>query len=241
MTADNISLLLAFVAGVLSTLSPCVLPVLTFVTASSLNKSKFGPIALSAGILVTFVGGSLVLQATGSILGVGASILRPIAGLFLTLSGLLFVSDTISGLFAGLFSSTLSHIPSPSGTDARYPLVSEFINGFFLGIVWTPCSGPSLGAAFGLAGQTGQLSKAFLIILVFGAGSIIPLVIFAYGARSLTQTIRQQTRVLLTLKKLFGALMMLFGLSIIIGYDRYVESLLLELTPETWLGFITRY
>lgn len=241
MAATNISLLLAFVAGVLSTLSPCVLPVLTFVTASSLNKSKFGPIALSAGILVTFVGGSLVLQATGSVLGIGTSIVRPIAGMFLAISGLLFVSDTISELFAGLFSSALRHIPAPSETNTRYPLVSEFINGFFLGIVWTPCSGPSLGAAFGLAGQTGQLSKAFLILLVFGFGSIIPLIVFAYGARGLTQAIRQQTRVVLTLKKTFGVLMMLFGLLIIIGYDRYIETLLLEITPDAWLGFITRY
>lgn len=241
MTASDISLLLAFVAGVLSTLSPCVLPVLTFVTASSLNKSKFGPIALSAGILVTFVGGSLVLQATGSVLGIGTGILRPIAGLFLAMSGLLFVSDSISEFFAGLFSSVLRHIPAPSETATRYPLVSEFINGFFLGIVWTPCSGPSLGAAFGLAGQTGQLSKAFLILVVFGAGSIIPLIIFAYGARSLTQTIRQQTRLVLMLKKTFGVLMVLFGLLIITGYDRYIETLLLELTPDAWLGIITRY
>lgn len=241
MALTNFSSLFAFIAGVLTTLSPCVLPVLPFVTASSLNRNRFGPIALALGILVTFVGVSLAVQTTGSVLGIGPGVLRPMAGLFLSISGLLFVSQTLAEFFAGLLSTVMSRVPAVSAANHRFPLITEFINGFFLGIVWTPCSGPSLGTALGLAGQAGQLGQAAYILFIFGIGAVIPLIVFAYGARHLTQTVRKQTCAILIFKKGFGLLMMLFGLLIVTGYDRQLETLLLRVTPDSWLGFITKY
>lgn len=240
MTKSNINLFLAFVAGLLTTLSPCVLPVIPFVTASSLSRSRFGPVALAGGILVTFVGVSLAIQATGSVLGIGPEVLRLIAGVFLTIGGLLLVSQTIAGRFAALLSSAMGRVPT-APCSVGNPIVSEFFNGFFLGVVWTPCSGPSLGVALGLAGQAGQFGKAALVLSVFGIGAITPLIIFAYGARRLSKAIRNQTGVIVMVKKVFGLLIMLFGILIITGYDRNIEAFLNQMLPDSWLALITQY
>ncbi len=146
-------LLLALLAGFLTTLSPCVLPVLPFVTASSLNKNRLGPIWLACGLLVSFVGVSLLISSTGYIFGVDQQILRKIAGLVLALIGLLFLSQRLSDAFAGKLSFLSNRAIKASSNGDNLSGAAEFLNGILLGVVWTPCSGPSLGAALGLAAQ----------------------------------------------------------------------------------------
>ena len=140
-------LLFSVLAGSLTVLSPCVLPVLPFVTASSLRSHKWGPLALAAGLLISFVGASILISSTGFVLGLSAETMKVIAGILMTLSGLLFLSQKLAdGLASKL--SFLSNIHT-SKNQYYSELVTEFFNGLILGVVWTPCSGPSLGVALG--------------------------------------------------------------------------------------------
>lgn len=235
------NLFLAFIAGLLTTLSPCVLPVIPFVTASSLNKSRLGPIFLAIGLLVSFVSVSIVLSTTGFIFGINPLIIKKIAGVFLFLSGLLFLSQHLSEWFAFKLSFISSRASNTQNNSDRNVLFSEFLGGLLLGVVWTPCSGPSLGAALGLASQQGGVLKAAITLSVFGLGSIIPLILFAYGARHLVNTAQNYSNIIGIVKKVFGVLIAVFGLLIVFELDRRLESALTNILPENWLSFITKF
>lgn len=234
-------LLLALLAGFLTTLSPCVLPVLPFVTSASFNKNKLGPLFLGLGLLISFVGVSLAVSSTGYLLGLDTGLGRKIAGALLALSGLLFLFPA----FADAFASRLSFISNfgnrSSSNESSRPLLAELASGVLLGIVWTPCSGPSLGAALGLASQGGSIMNASLILSAFGLGTLIPLMVVAYGARSYVSRLRKSSGTIVLVKNVFGVLMVAFGVLIVSDLDRQIEARLTSAMPEAWLGFITNY
>jgi len=240
-----IKLSFAFMAGFLTTLSPCVLPVLPFVTAASLRQFKAGPLFLVAGLLVSFVGVSLMLTVSGYVFGFNPILMRKSAGALLAVSGALFVSHRLSEAV----STRLSHLGNwASQTSARTsaqniggPLFAEFLGGLLLGIVWTPCSGPSLGAALGLAAQSGHISTAALILSVFGLAAVIPLLLFAYGARRLMRVIQTRPQWIEGIKKVFGVAIMAFGVLIVLGMDRQLEAIATRALPNNWLEFVSRY
>lgn len=241
MQIDSIKLVFSFIAGLLTTLSPCVLPVLPFVTASSLKKNKWGPLTLAFGLLISFVGVSLILSTSGLIFGVNPSLIRQISGFFLMLSGLLFLSQRLSDWLSSRLSFISGKASNLSQNSSQHSLFAEFFNGLLLGVVWTPCSGPSLGAALGLAAQEGNARGAGLILLIFGLGAVIPLLVFAYGARHLVGKIKTHTHAIQNTKKVFGGLVIIFGFLIIFELDRKIESSLISVMPEAWLNFITKF
>lgn len=234
-------LLLALLAGFLTTLSPCVLPVLPFVTTSSLNKNRLGPVFLGLGLLLSFVGVSLVVSSTGYLLGLDTDSGRKIAGVLLALSGMLFLFPYLSDKFASKLSflSNVGNRKADEG-DSR-PLLAEFFGGVLLGVVWTPCSGPSLGAALGLAAEGGSPVKAALVLSAFGVGTVVPLMVFAYGARNFALRLKKSSGTIGILKKGFGVLMVAFGVLIVSGLDRPFEAKLTNAMPDAWLKFITQF
>lgn len=232
---------LPFLAGLLTTLSPCVLPVLPFVTASSMGKNKFGPLALAVGLLVTFVGSSVALALSGRLLGLEPALLKTLAGFGLVLSGLLFLIPSWTEHITTFFSGFVGRASVASSKKYGSPLFTEFLSGLFLGVVWAPCSGPSLGAAISLAAQSDTAARSALLLSVFGIGAIIPLLGIAYGTRGLLATIKRHTATLSVLKKVFGLLMVLFGALTITGIDKSVEAALLNAMPETWMELITKF
>lgn len=236
-----LKLFFAFAAGLLTTLSPCVLPVLPFVTASSLNKSKLGPLALAAGLLISFVSVTLLLGATGLVFGISPEHLKKVSAVFLFTSGLLFVSARLSDWFTSQF-SFLSTLKISSATEKQMgPLLGEMISGLLLGIVWAPCSGPSLGAALGLASQEGQVAQAAVILVAFGVGSALPLLVFAYGARHLLNRAKKSSALIAKAKKFFGLLIIVFAVMLLTGTDKAFEAYLTGLLPDRWLNFITQF
>jgi cytochrome c-type biogenesis protein len=232
-------LLFSALAGSLTVLSPCVLPVLPFVTASSLRNHKWGPFALAFGLLISFVGASLLISSTGFVLGLSAETMKIIAGVLMTLSGLLFMSQKLSDWLATKL-SFISNFHTAKNQN-RSELLTEFINGLVLGVVWTPCSGPSLGVALGLAAKASSFSAASLRLTLFGLGAVIPLLIFSYGAKSLLKNVRNNSQTISYVKKIFGIIIMGFGLTIITGYDHNIESFLTGLMPDSFLSFITKF
>ncbi len=226
-----------FIAGALTTLSPCVLPVLPFVAGSSLSKNRWGPVTLALGLLVTFVGSTLLISFSGHLLGFEPNFFKKIAAIILALSSLLFLFDFLQERLAAFLSRFLPAISVQKDSS----LFGEFLAGILLGIIWTPCSGPSLGVALGLATQAETLTKAFLILIVFGLGAILPLLLVAYRARKYILHLREKSRSISSIKKIFGAVMFLFAVMIFFDWEYEVEARLLQIIPEFWLKFTTSF
>ena len=93
----------------------------------------------------------------------------------------------------------------------------------------------------GLAAQSGSIGQAVLRLTLFGIGAVVPLLIFSYGAKSLLKNVKKNSQAIIYIKKLFGILIMAFGIAIITGYDRMIEAFLTGLLPDSFLSIITRF
>jgi cytochrome c-type biogenesis protein len=115
----------------------------------------------------------------------------------------------------------------------------QLIVGVLLGVVWSPCVGPTLGAAITLASQGKNLAQIALLMLLFGLGAAAPLVLL--GGLSRASMLRIRGRLLSVTKygkQLFGLALLLLGVLIATGTDKSLEAWILNQTPE-WLTAIT--
>jgi cytochrome c-type biogenesis protein len=224
MTSPLLSVGLAFGAGVVTVLSPCVLPVLPIIIGRSLQSHRYGPMALVAGL----VGGFAV---AGSLLGFAASWipdvadgLRSIAILVLLVIGLLCIFPQWGDRFFRYFSINFS-IPT------RLGIVGEFWLGTQLGLLWTPCAGPVLASILLLAAVQHQPFSAFRMLLVYGLGATIPLLILAYGGRYWGRRLLQLRSYSGKIHRIGGIIIVSTAIAILLGIDVWLQLWIAPLFP----------
>ena len=233
-------LLLGAAAGALTTLNPCVLPVLPFVVLAALDQHRYGPLALAAGMSATFAGIGLLVFGAGSALSGDA--IRATAAALMTLFGAVMLFAFLGERFASAsapltayFNRALERI-SPKG------LAGQFGLGALLGAVWSPCSGPTLGAAVTLAAGTATAARAGAIMLVFAAGASVPLLALAYGSREALKTRRELfARIGRAARPVLGAVLLAAGVLVLTGVDRNFERAVVAHMPEWLVAITTRY
>jgi cytochrome c-type biogenesis protein len=233
---------LAFLAGVLSTLSPCVLPLLPLVFGSAASAHRLGPLALGLGLASSFVVVGLFVATVGFSIGIDAEVFRFVAAALMILVG--------SALIVPLFQSRLALAAGPLSqwADARvagfaaFGLRGQFGIGVLLGIAWSPCVGPTLGAASLLASQAKDLPQVAATMLLFGLGASSPLL--AVGMLSREAMSKARERMLSAGRRLKAALGMAFvlvGASIVTGADKQIETALVDASPQWLTDLTTRF
>lgn len=233
------SIALSYAAGALSTLSPCVLPLLPIVLFGVLEQHPWGPVALAAGLSVSFVAIGILVASLGFRFGFDPMALRlGVAGLMVVIGTVLLV-PALQTKFAG--------IAAPLATAGQ--LVSErlpasgvgrqFLLGILLGAIWSPCSGPTLGAAVGLAAQSETMARAALIMTTFSLGAATPILALAYGSKQTVLAKRDRlSRVSRIGKPLMGWTLIVVGAFVLTGFDKIVEASLTRAMPD-WLVTVT--
>ena len=230
---------LGFLAGVLSILSPCVLPLVPIVVGSALAAHPLGAIALASGLALSFMGVGLFVATIGFAVGLDGEWFRNVAAVLLVGFGAILLSGPLQQRFAGA--------TAPLGTYGdRWlrrlrleGLGGQLVVGLLLGLVWAPCVGPTLGAAATLASQGKTLSQVALVMTVFGIGAGLPLALIGSISRGLFATSRGKLlRIGAYGKYLLGGLMVVLGMVILTGRDRSLEAWLVEISPA-WLTEIT--
>lgn len=235
--------LLSFIAGLLTSLSPCILPVLPLVVGSALQKHRLGPVVLCSGLVFSFVLAGLLLAQTGTILGADTSSLRLITGILLLGAGIFLLVPKCGDYLGRLLSPLSGKAERVVSRIAPNSLFGEFIIGSLLGIIWSPCSGPTLGAASAFALQSETLLKAAIVMSTFGVGASFPLLIVAYGSRELVLG-SGRAKVLVasgTGKKIFGVLLLLVGVLLLSGLDKVLETFFLDYAPGWLIDLTSRY
>ena len=187
---------LSFVAGILSTLSPCVLPLIPILVGAALSAHRLGPLALALGLALSFTLVGLLFATVGNVMGLDETLLRNLAAILLILFGAVLASAHLQQLFAtatsGLSGAGQPLLERISGDS----LNSQFLLGLVLGVVWSPCVGPTLGATITLASQGQSLGSAAVIMAIFGIGAGFPLVVL--GSLSHQAMLRFKSKLLLT-------------------------------------------
>lgn len=230
---------LALLAGLLSTLSPCVLPLVPIVIAAALGEHRFGPAALAAGLALSFVVIGLFVATVGFAAGLDQDLFRSIAAVLMILVGGLLLMPSLSLRFAVAAGPAGNWVQErASGLSAR-GLSGQFAAGLVLGAVWSPCVGPTLGAASVLAARSENLGGVALTMLAFGIGAALPLL--AIGLMSREALTRWRGRLLAAGsggKMLMGAAILAVGVLVLTGLDKRVEAILVEASPA-WLTELT--
>ncbi len=233
---------LSFLAGLVTILNPCVLPLVPILIASALGKSRFGPLALAGGLVTSFTLFGFTVIAFGYSLGINEQAVRLFAGAMLAAAGVVLLvpqaQTALSAAAAPIANFGNERLARLSG-DGWY---GQYAIGLLLGIVWAPCVGPTLGVAIAAASRGENLVSSFLIFLIFGLGVATSVLAFAYGSRKAMGERRKTLSLLATYgKPLFGAALLVVGLMVLTGFDKVIEIALLDALPPQVIEFTTRF
>lgn len=233
------NLALSYAAGALSTLSPCVLPLLPIVLFGVLEKHAWGPVALAAGLSASFSAVGIAIASVGFNIGLDPATLRNAVAVLMLAMGIVLLVPALQGKVAAFAApvatsgQTLLDRIRPSG------LGGQFVLGVLLGAIWSPCSGPTLGAAIGLAAQGDTMLKAAAVMAVFGLGAATPILALAYGSRQAIFARRDLlARTSRIAKPVMGAAFVFVGVFVLSGVDKIVETSLTNAMPD-WLTNLT--
>ena len=228
-------LIFAYLAGLLTLINPCVLPVLPIVLVSALNASRMGPVALASGMSVSFVVFGLLVTAFGSSIGLTQDRLSEIGAFLMIVFGVVLIVP----IFARRFETATAGFAA--GADAQLNdiddsgLKGQFLGGLLLGAVWSPCIGPTLGGAIALASQGESLGWATLIMIFFALGVSTLILGIGLGAR---EAIRSRTTALRGLaersKPILGVTFIAVGLMLALKIHYVIEAWALDVMP-IWL------
>ncbi len=228
-------LVFGYLAGLLTLINPCVLPVLPIVLTSALQVSRFGPLALAAGMTVSFVALGLTVAAAGRALGLTEEVIAQGGAVAMVVFGLILMVPRFSAGFAFATEGVAGR--ADRGIDAvdRGGIGGQVAAGALLGAVWSPCVGPTLGGAIALAAQGGSLWQAGATMTAFAAGVATLILTLGYGARSaLSRNRARMQRFATRARPLMGAVFALVGLALLFNLNHIAEAWLLDVLPY-WL------
>jgi cytochrome c-type biogenesis protein len=233
------ALALAFAAGLLSILSPCVLPLVPIVLGAAVSAHAFGAVALAAGLALSFTVLGLLLALVGFSLGIDAGMFRVAAAAIMIVLGVVLVVPSWQARLAAAGGPVSAWADRRFGGFASSGLAGQFAIGLLLGAVWSPCVGPTLGAASLLASQGHDLVQVALTMVVFGIGAALPLILLGLLSRATLMQVRSRLMSAGKLGKgLLGAAFIVIGVAIVSGADKRVEAALVEASPA-WLTELT--
>ncbi len=226
---------LAFAAGGLTILSPCILPLAPIVVAAGGADDPRGPLALAAGLALTFavVGGTLA--SFGVEVGAIAGVREVSAAIMIAMGLVLMVrplADALEAKLAGLTGD-------PQRFAERMPkggLIGQAAAGGVLALAWAPCAGPTLGAALALAAGGASIPAAMLTMFLYALGAAGALLAVGF---TLGRLAAKGRRAALTTGKrgrfALGAALTVFGALVLTGLDHSVETALIAAMPD-WLA-----
>lgn len=231
-----LDLIFAYAAGLLTLINPCVLPLLPLIAAGAVSRHPLGPVAMAAGMGVSF-----------TLAGMGAFWLTRAAGLqqeeisyftgwLMVGFGLVLVVPVAQAGFSRLAGAMAGGGNQMMDQVEGRGLGGEALAGGLLGLAWSPCIGPTLGAAIGFAAQGENLGYAFAIMLFFSAGAATIMLVLAYGTRQLVAGRKQWlAHISPHAKTILGYGLIVVGVAIVFHLDRVAEAWALQTLPP-WLA-----
>ena len=233
------SVFLAFLAGVLSILSPCVLPIVPIVLGAASSVERWGPVALAAGLAVSFTAIGLFVATIGYSVGLDADVFRYVAATLVIVIGLVLALPPLQIRLAAASGPIANWTDQRFGSRSGSGLSGQFGVGVLLGAVWSPCVGPTLGAASLLAAQGQNLLQVGTIMFVFGLGAALPLLMLGFLSREAMMRWRNRLMSAGQLAKTgLGVLFIAIGMLVLTGLDKSIEAVLVGASPQ-WLNDLT--
>lgn len=221
-----------YIAGLLTLLNPCVLPVLPVILITALNTHRLGAIYLCAGLCLTFVTVGMFVASLGPALGIDDVIISRVASMVMIAFGLTLLVPVFSQRFTLAASAASDGLSTKTASYEGDGLKGQFVTGALLGAVWTPCIGPTLGGAIALASAGNNTLWAMFIMLAFALGvSTIILVLGSLSREALMRNRDKMQRLSQLARPIMGGLLVFVGLFLLLGLHYTVERWAIENLP----------
>lgn len=231
MTLELLSIPLAFFAGALSILSPCVWPLVPVVMSSTAAGGRYGPLALAAGLSTSFAIAGTILSFALLNMGIDPLLFRTISAVLLVFVGLTLLVKPMADWLTLKLSLFTRHFQLNESKSAG--VWGQFAVGALLGLVWLPCVGPTLGAAIALASIGEDMAMAFVVMFTFGIGTAAVLIVAGQLSNSMLSRIRPgMLQSAKHGKNLLGILLLVLGVMVLSGIDKQLEIWALSWLPD---------
>ena len=232
----------ALLAGVLSILSPCVLPILPIVIGAAASEHRFGPAALAGGLSVSFIVIGLFVATIGYSIGLDSGVFRIVAAMLMIAIGAILLLPRLQTLLAVAGAPVANWGSRYLGATQHGGLAGQLLVGLLLGAVWSPCVGPTLGAAALLAAQGRDLPSVAVTMFAFGLGAALPLLALSMlSRRALMRSRDQLSSAGYGVKMALGLLFVAIGALVLSGLDKAIETGLVNASPQWLTDLTTRF
>jgi cytochrome c-type biogenesis protein len=237
----NVTYFGALIAGLLSFLSPCVLPLvppyLCFLGGATFDQLSgeeetprhvyvtivLSSVAFVLGFTTVFVALGATATAAGQLLVANFSLLSKIAGLIIIVAGLHFL---------GLIHLPILHREARYHADTRPAgLLGAYLIGLAFAFGWTPCIGPVLGAILAIAAGEDSVRQGVSLLFIYSLGLGIPFVAAAVAIRPFMNAMQRFRRHLATVEKVMGGFLVLTGILFLTNAMTLLSGWMLELFP----------
>lgn len=221
--------LFAFIAGFVTILSPCILPILPIVLSGGISGGKKRPIGIVFGFVISFTFFTLFLSSLVTLFGISPDTLRLMSVVIIFSLGTSMFIPQFQLLIERMFTRISSKVVVKNSGDG---FGGGALLGTSLGLVWTPCVGPILASVITLAASNALTTTSLLITLAYSLGTAIPLLLITYGGRALLQKIPWLLKNTITIQRIFGIVMMIVSIGIYFNIDRSFQSYILDVFPN---------
>ena len=232
---SDMEFVFAYAAGLLTLINPCVLPVLPIVIASALQTHRHGPAILALGMSLSFVVLGVGITAFGYLIGLSTDDIALAGAVLMIAFGLVLLVPKFSSAFSLATAGVAASADAQLDDVDRSTLRGQFLGGLLLGMVWSPCVGPTLGGAISLASQGQGLVQATVIMVFFALGVSSIILALGYGARS--ALMKRQTllrKIAVSARPAMGIIFIAVGLMLFFQIHHLIEGWLLSVMP-LWL------
>lgn len=228
-----ILILFAFLAGIVTILSPCILPVLPIILTGAIGADKRKPLGIVVGFVASFTFFTVFLSTLVQLLGLSADVLRNLAIGIIFALGISLLIPQLQVYIEVLFSKLSSKMGSQK---PHHGFWGGVLTGLSLGLVWAPCVGPILASVITLA-ATSQLSiVVFLITFAYSLGTAIPMFAIMIGGQRITAKLPNIMKYANKIQQVFGVLMIVVAAALYFNFDRQFQAWLLEKFPQYGAG-----
>tara|TARA_Y100000590_G_scaffold282490_1_gene317708 strand:+ start:737 stop:1444 length:708 start_codon:yes stop_codon:yes gene_type:complete len=228
-----IELLVAIIAGFLSFLSPCVLPLIpgyiSYISGSSLNEllenkkvNLFPIILFTVGFSIVFIIFGAAATFIGKLFLKNSFELRIIAGVIIIIFSLHII---------GVLKLNFLNYEKKIYSDKRKGIFGSIIIGMAFGFGWTPCIGPILGSILALASTEENINKGILLLFFYSLGLAIPFILSGYLIQKFMMVSKNLKKNMNLISKIGGCLLLITGLLIITNQLQVLGFYLIEIVP----------
>lgn len=217
--------------------TPCIIPILPPMLAGSVGH-KLRPVIIVLGMSISFTLMGGLFSAMGIASGISSGFYRVVLAFVIMGFGAIMVDEEINNIYTKYSSLLVNSLMGRFKKDTvkvsgGESLKGAFVLGLTLGIIWIPCVGPILGTVLTYASVLGNVLSGSLLLLTYSAGLGLPMLAIAYGGKFVSSRFDVHTKkYIYFVRKIAGWILILSGISILLGIDKLIQTALLPYFPD---------